>query len=364
LSKSVIIAFLGNIKFDARCLNMAETLSKSGFMVTIINEKSDDIIKSDIFNTHYIDTKLNNGIRRYWNFHCKVQALSNSINPDIFIAGDLFSLAVCANQNQKCIKIYDSRELYSKLAGLVKKPFKQLFWSMYEQIFYKKINKVIVTAKSDKTYLINKYGEKEIEIIYNFPNSQIKKTHVDLRKRFNISPNYKIFIYQGAIQIGRGIDEMINLLTDFKECVAVIIGEGEYKIQLEKLADKIKVHNRVFFIGNIPYNELLSITNQADIGFSLIQPISQSYIQALPNKLFEYGLAGIPTISSDFPELKKYTENYNLGLAVNPTNYKSQLNAVSKLLSWTNRDEIKKTVEQNFTWESQVSIFLNLMKFN
>ena len=107
------------------------------------------------------------------------------------------------------------------------------------------------------------------------------------------------------------VDEMIKLLTHFTECVALIVGEGEYKCRLEQFANVLNVNDRTFFLGAIPYNELLSITKQADIGFSLIQPISQSYEQALPNKLFEYGLAGLPTISSDFPELKKYTIDFN-----------------------------------------------------
>ena len=157
---------------------------------------------------------------------------------------------------------------------------------------------------------------------------------------------------------------MINLLTHFKECVAVIVGEGEYRPLLEKFANKLKVTKRIFFIGSIPYNELLSITSQTDIGFSIIQPISQSYIQALPNKLFEYGLAGIPTISSNLPELKKYTENYNLGLAVNPTDFNSHISAVSTLLLWKKSGEIKKIVENNFTWESQSHTFLRLIGIN
>ena len=74
--------------------------------------------------------------------------------------------------------------------------------------------------------------------------------------------------------------------------------------QIIKLINRLNVSNRVFFTGNIAYKKLLSVSKQADIGFSLIQPLSKSYKQALPNKLFEYGLAGIPTIASDFTEIK------------------------------------------------------------
>ena len=360
--KLIIIAFLGNIKYDARCLNMAETLCKTNFDVIVLDEQSNDHYISKSFKIQHINTKFKKGIKRYWNYHCIAQQISKDFNPDIFITADLFALAVCAKQNKKCVKIFDSRELYSKLAALVNKPLAQFFWSLYEKIFYKSMDRIIVTAESDKMYLINRYGGKEIEMIYNFPQIPNSNSNMDIRKRFNITSNTKIFIYQGAIQAGRGIDVMIKLLTKFPQCVAFIVGEGDYKIQLEQYAIELKVNDRIFFIGAIPYKELLSITEQADLGFSLIQPISQSYEQALPNKLFEYGLAGIPTIASDFPELKQYTIDFNLGLVVNPTDFEAQIKTVNELLTWDNKEELSNTVKQNFTWESQTNKFLSLME--
>lgn len=363
-NKQIIIAFLGNIKYDARCLNMAETLFNADFNVIVLDEQSNDNYKSNSFKIQHIDTKIKHGLKRYWNYHCRVQKLAKELNPDIFISADLFALAVCAKQKKECVKIFDSRELYSKLAALVNKPIAQFFWSIYEKIFYKNMDRIIVTAESDKNYLINRFGEKKIEIIYNFPKIPNSYSNINIRKQFNIASNIKIFIYQGAIQPGRGIDEMIKLLSKFPQCVAIIVGEGDYKIQLEQSSIELKVNDRTFFTGAIPYNELLSITKQADIGFSLIQPISQSYEQALPNKLFEYGLAGIPTIASNFPEIKKYTIDFNLGLVVIPTDFDTQIKTINKLLTWENREKLKETVRQNFTWESQSNKFLTLMENN
>ena len=360
--KVVIIAFLGDIKYDARCLNMAETLNKSNYKVYVLCEQKIDDEDNYSFEVCSINTKKNSGMQRYWNYHCMLQRISQKINPDIFIAGDLFSLAVCAKQKNKCMKIFDSRELYSKLASLVNKPIAQYFWCKYEKLFYKKMDKIIVTAKSDKNYLINRYGKKSIETIYNFPQTPKTIVKLNLRQHFKLPIETKIFIYQGAIQRGRGIDEMIKLLTKFVKCVAIIIGQGCYTRQLKQYSKKLNVNNRVYFLGLIPYNELISITKQANLGFSLIQPISQSYKNALPNKLFEYGLAGIPTISSNFVELKKYTIDYNLGKTVNPSNFNEQIKVVQELLTWKNNKQIKKTVIKNFSWEAQTDKFLKLFE--
>ena len=364
MAKTVLIAFLGNTKFDARSQNMAQSLFKNGFNVILVDEldsKNGNLINENLIQ-HHVDTKFNSGIKRYWNYHCRVQEMSKKYCPDIFIAGDLFSLAVCSKQKEDCLKIFDSREIYSKLASLVKKPIKQFFWSIYEQYFYKNMDQIIVTAQIDKKFLISKYGEKKIDIIHNFPKIQENVNYINIRNKYNIPKNSKIFIYQGAIQIGRGIEEMISLLTIFKNCVGLIVGDGEYKPQIDHIVKNKKLENRVFFTGSVPYSELISLTKQSNIGFSIIQPLSKSYEQALPNKIFEYGLAGIPSIGSDFPEMKKYLEKFNLGIAVNPQNKEEHTNAVTKLLEFDESEKLISTVKENLTWYSQEKNFLSLME--
>lgn len=363
MDKTVIIAFLGNAKYDARCLNMAYSLANNNFRVILIDELSNKgNLNSSQFESYHIDTNQKTGIKRYWNYHCRIQDITRRINPDIFISADLFSLAICSKLTCSSLKIFDCRELYTNLASLVNQPFKQLFWSLYERIYYKNIDKVLVTANSDKAFLLLKYGDKDIQTIYNFPKFSKMNNNINIKEKYDISKNMKIFIYQGAIQAGRGIDEMISLLKYFKDCVALIVGEGEHKSDLEKLSRELKVENRVIYTGIIPYIELLNITKQADIGFALIQPISKSYMQALPNKLFEYGLAGVPTIASDFHEMKKYIEQYKLGIVVNPINSENQIEAVKSLLNWSNRNQLIQTVSNNFTWEAQENKFLGLLE--
>ena len=142
MNKNVIIAFLGNAKFDARCINMANSLFNHGYKVIIIDELVDDEenLESKRFKIFHVKTKFKNGIKRYWNFYCEVKKLNNQIKPNIFIAADLFSLGALSNLNESCLKIYDCREVYSKLTSLVYKPIKQLFWTYYEKINYKYID--------------------------------------------------------------------------------------------------------------------------------------------------------------------------------------------------------------------------------
>ena len=203
-------------------------------------------LESNKFKILHTRTKFKTGIARYWNFYCKVKKLNDKVKPDIFIASDLFSLGVLSKLNKGCLKVYDCREIYSKLASLINNPIKQLFWTYYEKINYKYVDKVLVTARKDKDFLISRFGLKDISLILNFPSINNEKSTINLRKKFNIDKNKKIFLYQGSIQAGRGIEQMIALLHHFENSVACIIGDGEHKHEIIKLTNKLNIANRVF----------------------------------------------------------------------------------------------------------------------
>ena len=114
----------------------------------------------------------------------------------------------------------------------------KVFWEKFEKINYKYVDKVIVTAQKDRDYLISRYGNKNINIIFNYPNISIKDSSLDLRQKYSISEHKKIFLYQGAIQAGRGIEEMIKLLLYFEDSVACIAGEGLFKREIIKISIK------------------------------------------------------------------------------------------------------------------------------
>ena len=98
--------------------------------------------------------------------------------------------------------------------------------------------------------------------------------------------------------------------------------------------------------------------NICHIGFSLIKPVSKSYEQALPNKLFEYALAGIPVIASNLPEMDKIINKYQIGYTVAHDEINAQTQIIKKILNENNRLEIQKKAEQHLVWESQKKEFL------
>ena len=64
----------------------------------------------------------------------------------------------------------------------------------------------------------------------------------------------------------------------------------------------------------MPHEDLLALTATADFGLSLIEPVSLSYEYCMPNKLFEYMMAGVPVIVSPTVEQRKLVERYGSGI--------------------------------------------------
>ena len=356
MAKSVTIILLGDFFFDARCINMADTILDARLNLNIINTGNS---KNSYRGKRIYHISLpKRGFYKYIKFHKEVKNVLTEINSEIIIAGDLFSLPVATSIKDAHV-IYDSREIYTQLAGLSNNPLKQKFWSWVEKKNITKTKSVLVTADGDGIILKNLYPNINITKIYNFPSIELKPSgSISLRKKFNISAESKIFLYQGVLHKNRGIKTIIKLLENFQNAHAVIIGDGPYRDELQKYAVKRKTEKRTHFYGAVPYLELLELSADADIGFSLIKPVSKSYEQALPNKLFEYALAGIPVIASNLPEMDKIINKYQIGYTVAHDEINAQTQIIKKILNENNRLEIQKKAEQHLVWESQKKEFL------
>ena len=358
MHKKVIIVFWGHPLYDGRCMNMLNQLNEKTYQISILGVGS----KKETFNYQGIqielldNKKLDNSITKYFKFFYYVKKFINRLKPDFIIASDLYSMVPIAQntkKNQSKI-IYDSRELYTQLAGLVNRPVIQKLWSWYEKKNISKVNCVLANAEIDQTYLHTLYPDVRIELIKNLPGkSFFKSKKMDLKKLLCLNEKQKIFIYQGKFHNGRGIRFAIKCMSSLKETVLVLIGDGPMKEEYINFAKKYKMEGRIFFIDAVPYEELANFSSSAYVGLSLIQPISKSYENALPNKLFEYAVSGIPIICSNLEAMNEMVSHYNCGIAISPSSENEFINAYQMICNNYDEyilDEVKQT---DLLWNTQ-----------
>ena len=358
MHKKVIIVFWGHPLYDGRCMNMLNQLNEEGYQISVLGVGS----KKETFNykeaqIELIDSKkLNNSITKYFKYFDSVKKFINRLKPDVVIASDLYSMVPIvqnANKNQAKI-IYDSREIYTQLAGLVNRPLIQKLWSWYERKNISRVNCVLANAEIDKTYLHALYPDVRIEMIKNLPGkSFLQSKKIDLKELLCLNEKQKIFIYQGKFHNGRGIRFAIKCMSSLKETVLVLIGDGPMKEKYIQCAKQYNIEERVFFIDAVPYEELANFSNSAYIGLSLIQPISKSYENALPNKLFEYAVSGLPVICSNLEAMNEMVSHYNCGIAVSPSSEKEFINAYQMICNNYNEYILDEGKQADLIWNTQ-----------
>lgn len=291
--------------------------------------------------------------------------LKNSKISYVF-AMDLYSLLPASLKKKKAqFKLfYDSREIYSALGTLYKNPLKQLILSVIERILIKNVDEFIVSGSLDAEYLSKHFAtNKPFNIIMNVPFFKKIEKSDKIRKELQLSEDTNIIIYQGMILEGRGIKKIIESLQFLEKTVFCIFGEGNIDDVINKTAEKYNVRYKVFYMGIKPYEELLEWTSSADLGVVFIRPISFSYKLALPNKLFEYCMAGIPSLVTDLPAMKKIIDDYHIGkLISHKANSIEIADAIRQILQ--NKQDYKNNCEKaskKLCYETQIDKIFNMV---
>jgi len=103
------------------------------------------------------------------------------------------------------------------------------------------------------------------------------------------------------------------------DIVIVLMGRSirDTQSQLEALIVSEGTADRVKIIPPVPYKDLLDYTASADLGLIFYSPdYSLNVRMCLPNKIFEYMMAGIPVLSSDLDAVAEVIKGYDAGQVV------------------------------------------------
>jgi len=359
------LTFVGDVTRDSRITRFISTLRKKGPVRVLVLGARDAVFEYEgaIIQqfAHVNPGSLRKSLFTFWRMQNHVFA---RINPDLVLSADLYSLPLAAriSKNRHIPLIYDSRELYSSVAALASRMGTQFFWTLLEGWYISRVGLVLTVNQSIAEILRTRFTSKKIHVVYNFPLRQHPIRSNLLREKFGISDDMKILLSQGGIQKGRGALHAIRLLTKLPDCVLVFLGSGELKEDLIRYVNELHVNDRVFFHPSIASNELLPLTASADLGLCLIENLGRSYYLSLPNKLFEYIIAGIPVIASNFPELRKIVDDSAVGILVDPVQEVELYERTRELIDNTHQyARFAKgcaIAAEKFIWENQEGAFL------
>lgn len=140
-----------------------------------------------------------------------------------------------------------------------------------------------------------------------------------------------------------------------EQAALVFLGGGPLKDALIGEVGLLGLRDRVHFLDPVPPDALLSYTASADVGVTLLEDTCLNHRYALPNKLFEYLMAGIPVLASDLPEIRDVVDAYGVGRLVDPADPEAVARAMQFMIDRPDTLEQMGTnipaVLETFSWE-------------
>jgi glycosyltransferase involved in cell wall biosynthesis len=132
----------------------------------------------------------------------------------------------------------------------------------------------------------------------------------------------------------RGLLELVSSVAKWSPNMRLTLrgfGAPSMEQRLRDAANEAGVTDRVRFEPRAPMLELVALANQSDVGIHPIPVANQQTNLCLPNKFFEYVMAGLAVCVSDAREMAQLTHNYDVGVTFESSDAGSIANAVNSL---------------------------------
>ncbi len=243
------------------------------------------------------------------------------------------------------------------------------------------LNKHVASAISVGFDILQKHVVARLDaLIYVTPH--MKKNSEELNSKSIMITNYPVvstdninehkktdnqLVFAGGVEPLWSHVEILKAISNV-DAVYKVCGKGpkEY-IAAMKAAD---VRKRLDYIGLIKHTEVKSLLWQSFAGMAILKyhlNVGGKTGTLGNTKIFEYMMAGLPIICTDFILWKEIVDKYNCGICVCPDNIDEITNAVKYLLD--NKDKAsemgrnaRRAVEQEYNWANEESKLVALYK--
>jgi len=346
--KRVIVSVTNDLVTDQRVGKTCAVLTEMGFKVLLVGRK---LKKSNSIQREYEVKRFrllfNKGFLFYAEYNLRLFFFLLFSKKNLLFSNDLDTLVpnYLISKIQKKKLIFDSHELFSEIPELENRKRVKNFWLAIEKKIIPKLKNIITVSDSIKEHYQSLYGVN-VSVVRNIPeNKKVIQTPFDFDTH-----GKKIILYQGSVNVGRGLDLMIDTMHLLEDYILVIIGDGDISTKLIEKVNTLDLKNCVKFLGRINPDELKNLTPNTTVGMSLEEDLGLNYRYALPNKLFDYIHAEVPMIVSNLPEMKAIIKKYAIGeVLIDRTpislastiktmaakNYKKELIEAKKQLNWS-----------------------------
>jgi glycosyltransferase involved in cell wall biosynthesis len=318
----------GTARTDARVLREARALRDAGYVVSIVDtdpdtarprvETFDGITLRHVPKIRWriLPGKLGTAISAWRLLYGRVRALL-ALGVDVYHAHDantLFAASLAGLVRRKPV-ILDAHELPYVEPYFQVRPIQRLFYTTMLRVMLPHCAAAITVSPPIVDEIQRRYGGPRAVVVRNVTPYQPPLASNRLRERLGLPATTRIALYQGNLQGDRALDVLVRAARYLPDNIAVVlIGNGPSQAALAALIAHEGVGERVRLVPAVSYSELLAWTASADLGLILLSPdFSLNIRYCLPNKLFEYLMAGLPVLTSSLEAVAEVLTRYDAG---------------------------------------------------
>jgi glycosyltransferase involved in cell wall biosynthesis len=224
------------------------------------------------------------------------------------------------------------------------------------ELFAASMSDAFTTVSSNQLAVFEAANLRRVRIVMNTP---LPAYWLEPRVQSKKQMSFRI-VYAGIIIEDRGLLQLCEATKELDDIELIVAG----RINSRKMLTKITEFSNVDYVGQLSHEEALQLQASADlipVLYDLKTPINRI---AMPNKIFEAMMLGVPIITN-VTHLVDIVKDFQCGLAVDYNNVETVKQAILYL---KDHPEIglqmgvngKKAFEQKFNWNIMEERLLNL----
>ncbi|WP_353482251.1 glycosyltransferase [Haliscomenobacter sp.] len=351
----LVFTVTNDLVYDQRMQRICATLAETGHEVTLVGRLRRSSLELTSANYQQIRLfcwfehgklfYLEYNLRLFWCLLWRTFEVYTGIDLDTLLP----NLLVARLKGKRCF--YDAHEYFTEVPEVVDRPFTKSIWEAVARFAIPRVDAAYTVGPALAQIFQNRYGIP-FQVIRNVPIA------VNLAVSTPATSNeLPIILYQGVLNVGRGLETAIAAMQHIEGAELWLAGEGDLSVSLRQQAKDLQLETKVKFLGYIPPSELRNITNKAYIGLNLLENRGQSYYYSLANKAFDYIQSAVPSIQMNFPEYLALQAEHPVFYLLPQLEVDALVAAIQRLLSdeelYQNLQNECREAAQDWCWEKE-----------
>ena len=343
---------------DARIFHKeCKTLAQAGYEVVLIGPNPNSTMMDGV-EIRAIPIAKNRITRRLFGiWHVFLKAFNERAAVYHLHDPELIPVGILLRLTRRARVVYDMHEYYSEVRAAFSSRYTRRFWRSFWHLWLEAlpVRYFDMTVFPTEALAGEFHRVRKSVTVLNLPtlepgpnsDAEVQPQRFDVVVVGTVSPPRMQFILQVAeeLQVMRGNSKWLFLGLHPKA--------REWLLANTEHSDL--VNNHVAALERVPHTEVFQYLRSSRVGFNY-HPPEKRFLVAIPMKVFEYMLAGIPAVSTALPELERLLssgKNASLVYSGDPREYAE---AIAALLTNPEMGQViglagQRTITEQLNWE-------------